>query len=317
MTDVQTISQHNSGDMQKARGFGRMNLLVIAAQLIAWGLLISLLHQDISMWFRAPAVLLFCLMMQGVFSFMHDCFHGHGHPDRRANWAIGSLASTIFGSSFTLFKINHHGHHVRNRTRAELVDFIYADESALKKTVMYYTGILGGIWLGGFIGSLILPFLPYRVTRSLAARQESNTFLTAFNDFTADDWNMMRLELVLGAAFWVAAFVLFNWDWRVLLLVYAAFAFSWSLLQWVYHVRTPIDVVEGAYNLRLSAPIRWLFLNFNYNLTHHRDSSYHWQELHSVSDQDEMQPLWYRLIRMFLPPQPLPDDPGSIKKTYF
>jgi fatty acid desaturase len=227
------------------------------------------------------------------------------------------VSSSIFGTSYTLFRINHLGHHVRNRTRAELVDYIYPDESPFRKAVIYYTGILGGIWLGGLIGSIVLPLLPYGFARTLAAQSEDNTYLTAFKDFTSRDWNMMRLELALGVAFWVTAILVFKWNWRLVLIAYAAFALSWSWLQWVYHVRTPIDVVEGTYNLRVPTPIRWLFLNFNYNLTHHRDASYHWQELHDVSDRDEMQPLWYRLIRMVLPPRPLPDDPRTITKTYF
>jgi len=312
-----THIQHSVADPDKARRYGRQNLLVLAAQLVAWATLISLLHQDISMWLKVVVVIAFCLVMQGVFSFMHECFHGHAYPDERVNRGLGWIASTLFGASYTLIRINHIGHHYRNRTRAELVDYIYPDESPVRKFVIYYTGICGGIWLGGFLGSLILPLLPYSVVRALEARSEDNTYLTAFGDFEARDWNMMRLELLLGVAFWVAAINFFRWDWRTLAALYAAFAFSWSWLQWVYHVRTPIDVVEGTYNLRMPTPIRWLFLNFNYNLTHHRDASIHWQELHAASNPDETQPLWYRLIRMVLPPKRLPDDPSTITKSYF
>jgi fatty acid desaturase len=317
MTDDQHTSEHSTEQRDTSRRFGRMNLLVFTAQFIAWASLLSTLHQDISNWLKALIVILFCLMMQGVFSFMHECFHNHAHPNKQINWFTGWISSTIFGTSYTLFRINHLGHHERNRTRAELVDYIYPDESPLRKSVIYYTGILGGIWLGGFIGSIILPLLPFTVVKALEARSEDNSYLTAFKDFSERDWTMMRVELALGVGFWVAAILVFNWEWQPLLIAYGAFAFSWSLLQWVYHVRTPIHVIEGAYNLRVPTPIRWLFLNFNYNLTHHRDASYHWQELHTVSNHDEMQPLWYRLIRMALPPRPLPDDPGTITKTYF
>jgi fatty acid desaturase len=317
MTDIQSPHARSNEAIDKARRFGRQNLLVISAQLVAWASLTSLLHEDISSWIKVLVVIVFCLSMQGVFSLMHECFHHHGHPSARINWIVGWLSSTIFGTSYTLFRINHEGHHVRNRTKAELVDYIYPDESPVRKIALYYTAILGGIWLSGLVGSLVLPFLPYRVARSLGSRSEENTYLTAFKDFSARDWNMMRLEVALGAIFWITAILVFDWHWRPLLLEYAAFAFSWSWLQWVYHVRAPIDVVEGAYNLRLARPIRWLFLNFNYNLTHHRDASYHWQELHMISDHNETQPLWYRLIRMVLPPQRLPDDASTITKTYF
>lgn len=290
---------------------------MLAAQLITWWALLSLLHEDISNWLKALLVVFFCLMMQGVFSFMHEAFHGHAHPDKRTNRLLGIVSSTIFGTSYTLFRINHIGHHARNRTRAELVDYIYPDEAPLRKILLYYTGILGGIWLGGFLGALLLPLLPYGTARKLAANSEANSFLTAFKDFESHDWNMMRVELAFGLVFWVAAILLFDWRWSTLLTAYAAFALSWSWLQWVYHVRSPIDVIEGAYNLRVATPVRWLFLNFNYNLTHHRDSSWHWQELHAVSDPAETQPLWYRTINMVFPPQRLPDDVTSIKKVHF
>jgi len=312
-----TDDQSGGSELVKARRFGRQNLLVLTAQLAAWATLISILHLDIGVWLKVVDVVVFCLVMQGVFSFMHECFHQHGHPNRTVNAVAGWLSSTIFGASYTLIKINHIGHHFRNRTRAELVDFIYPDESPLRKIVLYYTGICGGIWLGGFLGSILLPLLPYSIVRALEARSADNTYLTAFKDFSKRDWNMMRLELVLGVGFWISAVLYFDWDWRLLLVLYAAFAFSWSWLQWVYHVRTPLDVVEGTYNLRLPTPIRWLFLNFNYNLTHHRDPSFRWQELHGASNLDETQPLWYRLIRMVLPPRRLPDDPSTIGKTYF
>jgi fatty acid desaturase len=104
---------------------------------------------------------------------------------------------------------------------------------------------------------------------------------------------------------------------ETLLIAYAAFAFSWSSLQWVYHVRTPLHPVEGAYNLRLPRPVRWLFLNFNYHLTHHRRPNLRWQELYRTSDARETQPLWYRWLGIFRCPQPLPGPPESIVKSYF
>lgn len=302
---------------ERGRRYDRQNLLVLAAQVGTWWCLITLMHQNIAIAPKIGIVILFCIVMQGVFSFMHDCFHGHGHRNRHANWAAGWLASTIFGTSYTLFQVNHAGHHVRNRTPAELVDFIRPGESVARKFTFYYGGIFGGIWLFGLVGALLLPFTPYRVARPLAFQEGNNTYSGAFNDFSSADWSRMRVESLLSVGFWVAAYLVFDWRWQVLLTMYAAFGFSWSWLQWVYHVRTPIDVVEGAYNLRAPTIVRWLFLNFNYNLTHHRQPAYRWQQLNAVSNQQETQPLGRRILQMYIPPQPLPDDPTTIKKVYF
>jgi len=322
MAETSTTTKNQIGkrrpfDSKSYLAYDYQNLLVILAQLIAWASIISLLHQPLGWWVKIPLLVLFCIVMQGVFSFMHECFHDHGNRNHRVNRFLGWIATTIFGSSYTFIRVNHQGHHVRNRTRAELIDYILPGESAALKIVFYYFGIFGGIWLGVLIGALILPFLPYASTTGLRQQKEFNTYSAAFSSFTAADWNMIRVESVLAIFFWICAINLFQWDWKVLLVIYATFGFSWSFLQWVYHVRTPIDVVEGAYNLRLPKFSRLLFLNFNYNLTHHRHPEYRWQELHSATDLQETQPLWYRLLGLLLPPRPMPDDPASIRKTYF
>tara|TARA_B110000977_G_scaffold33330_1_gene44412 strand:- start:228 stop:476 length:249 start_codon:yes stop_codon:yes gene_type:complete len=82
-------------------------------------------------------------------------------------------------------------------------------------------------------------------------------------------------------------------------------------------MRTPLDVVEGTYNLRLPTQIRWLFLNFNCNLTHHRDPNLPWQDLYKLSNQKETQPLWYRYLLVFKPPEPFPGDVAKYDKKYF
>ena len=127
----------------------------------------------------------------------------------------------------------------------------------------------------------------------------------------------MRHEAAAGVAIWAAAIVLLDWDWRLLVALYAAFAFTWSSLQWVYHMRTPLDRIEGAYDLRLPRLVRWLFLNFNYNLTHHRHPNRPWQDMHRAVNPRETQPLWYRYLLVFKCPEPLPADTLSLRKVYF
>jgi fatty acid desaturase len=298
--------------------YGRMNLLVGAAQIAAWGGLITAIHRVDGLAPKIALGVLFCLMMQGVFSLMHECIHHHGHPSASVNWALGAATAAIFGTVYTLFRLNHEGHHVRNRTRAEVAEYIYPDESALRKTFVYYFAILGGIWLGSFAAAIVLPFVPYRHAGKLNRPAKSmNGYSLSFAEFTARDWTLLRLEALAGAAIWLGAFALLDWDWRVVAVLYAGFAFSWSSLQWVYHMRTPLDPVEGAYDLRAPLLVRWLFLNFNYNLTHHRHPSLPWQEMHAKVDPRETQPLWYRYILVFKSPEPLPADPATIRKHYF
>ena len=298
------------------RALDRANLLVLSAQALAWALLlVAVVHVDAIGW-KLLAVAAFCLIMQGVFSMMHECFHGHGHRAGRVNALMCWFASALFGASATLIRINHLGHHVRNRTRAERVDYVDEDESRLAKTVAYYAAIAGGIWLGAALASVVLLILPPSFLARLRARGETNTYAAALADFTDADFRRIRLETLAGLAFWTLAWQLLGLTVGAVALCYAAFAVSWSSLQWIYHLRTPLDVVEGTYNLRAPRAVRWCLLNFNYNLTHHRDPGLRWQAMHAATDLAETRPLWRSWLAILRPPEPLPADP-HFEKTYY
>ena len=304
--------------MDTRRTYGRMNIGVCMAQIAGWAALISALHLPIHLGWKALVLITFCLMMQGVFSLMHECFHGLGHSSPAMNRVLGVAASTLFGTAYTLYRVNHEGHHLRNRSRAEVAEYIYPGENAARKTFLYYFAILGGIWLGSLVATLLLPFVPHRHAHKLNRPATSmNGYSLSFEQFTAADWRALRVEAAVGVIAWVTVALALGWQWQVLAIAYAAFAFSWSSLQWVYHMRTPLDPIEGAYDLRAPFFVRWLFLNFNYNLTHHRQPYMPWQRVHALVNPRETQPLWYRYLLVFKAPEPMPADPSSIRKTYF
>lgn len=298
--------------------YGSANLAVTVLQVVAWAALLSIIDDRGLPWMvRAAGVALFCLVMQGVFTMLHEFCHRNAHRDRRLNYAIGWVTSTLFGTAPTLLRVQHWGHHRRNRSEAERAEFIHVGESVLWKTVQYYAAILGGIWLGCFVAPLVAPFLPYRTLQRLARNERFNTFAAGFGEFSHRDWRTLQLEGVVSFAFWVSVLIFGPWRWESVAVAYAGFAFSWSSLQWIYHMHTPVHVIEGAYNLRAPGFIRALFLNFNYNLTHHRKPAVPWQELHAATNLRETQPIWYRYLLIFRPPVPFPDDLSVLEKRYF
>ncbi|KTD57011.1 Fatty acid desaturase [Legionella santicrucis] len=298
--------------------YSTMNLVVISLQIIAWVLLLNIInHHSLSIAVRGLAVFLFCMLMQGVFTMLHEFCHRNAHQNKKLNYLIGCLASTLFGTSATFLRVQHWGHHRRNRTEAERAEFIHDDESKWGKVGRYYFAILGGIWFLCFLFPMITPFISYSFAGKIACDKRFNTYSAAFDEFTRADWLRMRIEGGCLFVFWASIFYFGPWHWSTLLVAYGAFAFSWSTLQWVYHLHTPIHVVEGAYNLRAPWVIRLLFLNFNYNLTHHRHPAMPWQELYRQSNQAETQPLWYRYFLVFRPPVFFPEDVSKLEKRYF
>jgi fatty acid desaturase len=311
-------------DLEPAyRGLGRygtQNLIVCAVQVVLWAVLLTAIEWAPGLWKILP-VLLFCTVMQGVFTMMHEYFHRNAHDTPWLNDLIGVVGATIFGSSATLHKVNHWGHHIRNRTSAERGEFIHEGENPVSKVLLYYFATMGGLWIGGLVFPFVSLILPFRVVERLKSLGEYNTYAAAFEQFDAKRWADMRAEAVLLAAFWGVVLAFGPWSLLTLGLAYAAFAYHWSVLQWIYHLRTPIHVIEGAYNLRLPAPIRLAWLNFNCNLTHHRRPDLPWQELYAATNPEETRPLWYMYLLMWLPPTRFPDDVGTLErdleKTYF
>jgi fatty acid desaturase len=298
--------------------YGASNLVVTAMQAVAWAALITVADTaTLPIALRIGAVVLFCLMMQGVFTLVHEYCHRNAHRDARLNYLIGFVTCTLFGTAPTLLRVEHWGHHRRNRTESERPELIHPDESAIAKRLQYYFAIFGGIWLGSALGPLLAPFVSYSTADRLARRYPRNTFLAGLREFKHNDWRALRLEGVWMYAFWGWLMFAGPWRWVTVGICYAAFAFSWSSLQWIYHLYTPLHVIEGAYNVRAPWLLRMLFLNFNYNLTHHRHPAMPWQELHQRSNLRETQPLWYRYVLMFRPPITLPKDLSVLEKRYF
>ncbi|QDQ82509.1 fatty acid desaturase [Paraburkholderia megapolitana] len=293
------------------------NLFVLVLQSAAWAGMLTWLSNTAAGPLKWLALIPFCLIMQGVFSMMHESFHGSAHRVASVNYMMRWWASTMFGASGTLIHINHLGHHVRNRTRSERADFATAGESLVRKRIEYYAAVLGGIWLGGFVGSVVLVLLPAGFANRWAKRGEDNTYAAAFKDFSLRDFQRIRFEVIASVAAWLLCGWLLHWQLHVVAIAYVAFAFSWSSLQWVNHMRAPLDVVEGTYNMRAPLLVRWAFLNFNYNLTHHRQPHLRWQQLHMLSNARETRPLWFGWLQIFVPPQRLPGDLRQLDKTYF
>lgn len=252
----------------------------------------------------AVCALAFAALGQPLFSLIHEAEHDKLHPARWVNEALGVVLSALFPGSFSLLRAAHLAHHRRNRTDAELIDFYRPGEHRIAKALKYYAVISGCLWIGSPLMSAVAAVLPARLFRP-APEQARATDLGTFLSFLAGlRPGRLRLELAVSVGLWAALAGALDLHLPAVAACYAAFAVLWASQQYVYHVRTPLHVVEGSFDLRMSRPMQAWFLNFNYHLTHHRAVHVPWIHLPAVAEEPPWRPYGRTWLDSWRPPRP-------------
>lgn len=281
-----------------------LNLCISLAQIgISIGLLIYSSHTQSALGFIV-AVILFAFIMQTGFSLLHEAEHNKLHTSTWLNDGLGFLFAAMFPGSYQLLKVAHLNHHKVNRSDAELVDYYRPGEAPAQKKVMYYFLITGGVWISAPLLTLALALTPKTVLQrhfdnSKGAAAVYSSFIQKAGA------TRVRLETLATILFWVALWQVAGLSFWAVAVCYLAFAFSWSSQQYIYHVRTPRHLIQGAYDLRLWAPIEWLYLKFNYHLAHHQAVNVPWLYMNQVA-QTAPDRCYLKAYRdLWAPPQPV------------
>jgi fatty acid desaturase len=113
---------------------------------------------------------------------------------------------------------------------------------------------------------------------------------------------------ILFAILWQAGLVwALDLSWQSWALCYGAFAINWSSLQYADHAWSPLDRVEGAWNLRVNRVVQWLFLNYHHHRVHHENPKIPWIHLPRFVNFAEPRPSFLRVyLSMWRGPRPLP-----------
>ena len=300
--------------------YGAVNVAVVAAQVAGWALLLSAVDAHaLPLPVRAGALMVFCLMMQGR---LHDAARvlpperarepalerrdrlGQRDPIRhRARRCSGcSTGGTIAGTA----------------PRPSGPSSFTPGETRWGKTATYYAAILGGIWLGCLVAPLVAVFVPHRLARRLVRHEPLQQLRRGLRRVHGP-----RLARAPDRGCGARGRLGVTDPRRAVAPGHARRGLRGLRLHlvvrsmWVYHLHTPLHVVEGAYNLRAPAPVRLLFLNFNYNLTHHRHPEKPWQELMAASDPRRRSRSATATSGSSAAPVPFPEDPAVLEKSYF
>lgn len=291
---------------------GRLNAgLAIVSMAVACALLWTVAHVD-RLAIRVLGAIAFSYVNNTIFSLLHESVHGVFHPAEQVNSFFGRWLAAFFPTSFTLQRFFHLGHHRRNRSAAERFDYIAPGENAFLKNVQWY-GILTGLyWLLPPLSCIAYWIAPRAFASRIIQGEEAAWSRQSGADAMVAGVERLpvftvRTEILFVALWQALLFVALDlnaWAW---VLCYGAFALNWSSLQYADHAWSPLDRIEGAWNLRVNRVVQWLFLNYHHHRAHHENPKIPWIHLPHYVDRNEARPSFLRMyLRMWRGPRSLP-----------
>jgi len=263
---------------------GRLNLALLGlASLASASLLFGASHAG-SGWFVLACAVGFSFTANTLFSLLHEAVHGLFSDHRSLNEWAGRWAAAWFPTGLAMQRAFHLTHHRNNRSASEQFDVVHVGDVRWLKHAQWYAILTGLYWLIAIIGvlaHLVVPeALRTRLLRLAGRRVGEQTSaqpylgaLDGLNPVTS------RLEVIGSIAFQAALFWALDLSVVGWAACYAAFAFSWSSLQYTDHAFSPLDGRAGAWNLQVGPIVRAFFLNYHFHLAHHQRPAVPWIHL--------------------------------------
>jgi fatty acid desaturase len=236
------------------------------------------LGSHVETWWALVGVgVLFSYLLLTNYALLHEAGHGNLHSNATANRLLGALAGMLFPMPFSMFRVTHQGHHLRNRTDHEMFDLYYPTDVRVIRFVQWYGILCGLFWPWVPIGALLFALCPAVLRTSVFRRARSSNHL--LGDIRNEEVRSIRVEVALTAALFVGLFWLLQLRWQAVLVLYACFSVNWSTRQYVGHAFSRRDVIDGAWNLRHNRVMSWLLLHGEWDLNHHRHPEISWYYL--------------------------------------
>jgi fatty acid desaturase len=255
----------------------RLNLGILLAQLLAIAACFFALSRAESGWAIAGVAVVFGIVMNSVYSIIHEAEHAMLFSHPRWNDLAGSFMALFFPAPFHLIRQGHLGHHLRNRSDDEAFDFYFEGDHKLWKILVLYGILTGFYYVVVVLSNVVFLILPFREDkRYWHVDQASAAFMESLNPRYRI---AIRLECAAAIALHVGLVWLFDIPIAHYLAMYAGFGFMWSAMQYVHHYGTERHVTRGARNLWIWKPLDLLWLNHNWHLTHHTHPSVPWVHL--------------------------------------
>jgi fatty acid desaturase len=290
----------------------RLNVAIACCSMVVALVLLWTASHSTSRITVAACVVAFSFVGNTIFACLHECVHGIFHTRSTINEFFGCVCAAFFPTGLSFQRTAHLGHHQRNRTPIEMFDYYGPSDSRVLKTIQWY-GIISGVYwvtvpLCWFV-YLVCPFVFRPTSRDYKwSEVTEDTGVPAYiRSLCSAPPFRTRLELLFTIAFQVLMIKLLGLTFLGWILCYLAFGLQWSALQYADHAFSPLDVVEGAWDLRVSPAVQAVFLNYHLHLAHHRNPAVPWIHLPRRVDPTRTRPrflIHYAL--MWLGPRTLP-----------
>jgi fatty acid desaturase len=273
-------------------------LVFVTAIFLLW------LGSHVESWYATLGVgVVFSYLLLTNYALFHEACHGNLHSNPRMNHLLGVIPGLLFPMPFSMFRVTHQGHHLRNRTDHEMFDLYYPTDNKLVRFLQWYGILFGLFWPWVPIGAFLFAASPGVLRTRIFRRARSSNYL--LGDVRDVEIRAIRLEVLLTVVFFGLMFWLLQLRWQAVLILYACFSFNWSTRQYVGHAFSQRDIIEGAWNLQHASLMSWILLHGEWDLNHHRRPEVSWYYLPRLSTPQDSRVSYVRQYwRMWLGPRP-------------
>lgn len=263
----------------------RLNVCLVAV-VVAGAVGLLWLGSRVESWLAVVGVgVAYSYLLLTNYALFHEAGHGNLHSNPRINRLLGTITGMLFPMPFSMFRVTHQGHHLRNRTDHEMFDLYYPTDWKLIRFIQWYGVLCGLFWPWVPIGALLFALCPAVLrTRVFRTARSSNYLLGDIRDVEV---SAIRVEVLLTVSVFALLFWVLDLRWQAVLIAYACFSFNWSTRQYVGHAFSRRDVIEGAWNLHHFPFMSWLLLHGEWDLNHHRRPEVSWYYLPQLSAPEE------------------------------
>lgn len=234
-------------------------------------------NETLNMYF--PIVcLMFGLVFIPIYSIIHEAEHNIAIPNKKLNYYLGVLLSTLFFASFTFIQKAHLNHHKNNRTDCELIDLYYDRKKKWRKFFGFFTVNIGLKWLGIVVSTFLFAFLPRKTLTKLIQNNKSLSLLISGTN-SDNFFNQIRIESFIAICYHFCLITILDLNILPYVILYLFHGFVWSSQNYVSHAFSPRSILKGAHNHRMNPIVQLFYLNFNLHLAHHENPTIPWINL--------------------------------------